>query len=88
MLTDRSLAWLSSERPYQELTETDADTYTTGLTSGTLMAELGEGLKKLKRRDPLGRLSVLTNPEPSELPETEQQIRHHTQASPRPLAHI
>jgi hypothetical protein len=28
MLTDRSLAWLSSERLYQQLTETDADTYT------------------------------------------------------------
>ena len=25
--TDRSLAWLSSERPYQQLTKTDADTY-------------------------------------------------------------
>jgi hypothetical protein len=24
---DRSLAWLSSERLYQQLTETDADTY-------------------------------------------------------------
>ena len=28
MLTDRSLPWLSSERPYQQLTETEADTYT------------------------------------------------------------
>jgi hypothetical protein len=25
---DKSLAWLSSERLYQQLTETDADTYT------------------------------------------------------------
>ena len=28
MLTDRNLAWLSSERPNQQLTETEADTYT------------------------------------------------------------
>jgi hypothetical protein len=27
MFTDKSLAWLSSERPYQQLTETEADTY-------------------------------------------------------------
>ena len=28
VLTDRSLAWLSSERSYQQLTETEAETYT------------------------------------------------------------
>ena len=28
VLTDRSLAWLSSERPNKQLTETEADTYT------------------------------------------------------------
>jgi hypothetical protein len=27
-LTERSLAWLSSERPNKQLTETDTDTYT------------------------------------------------------------
>jgi hypothetical protein len=27
MLADMSLAWLSSERLYQQLTETDADAY-------------------------------------------------------------
>jgi hypothetical protein len=27
VLVDRNLAWLSSERLYQQLTETDADTY-------------------------------------------------------------
>jgi hypothetical protein len=45
VLTDRSPAWLSSERPYQQLSETDADTYT---QPGTPMVELGERLKKLK----------------------------------------
>jgi hypothetical protein len=28
VLTDRSLTWLPSERPSEQLTETDADTYT------------------------------------------------------------
>jgi hypothetical protein len=28
VLTDWSLAWLSSERPYQQLIETETDTYT------------------------------------------------------------
>jgi hypothetical protein len=27
VLTDGSLTWLPSEKPYQQLTETDADTY-------------------------------------------------------------
>jgi hypothetical protein len=31
MLADRSLAWLSCERLYQQLTETDADTYSQAL---------------------------------------------------------
>ena len=42
MLADRRLAWLSSERLYQQLTETDADTYSQPmirLKSGTPMEE-------------------------------------------------
>jgi hypothetical protein len=53
VLTDISLAWLSSERLYLQLTKTDADTYlhaTIKLKLGTPIAELGEGLKKLKER--------------------------------------
>ena len=52
MLTDRNLAWLCSERPYQQLTETDSRHLhpTIGLKSGTPVVELGEGLKKLKGR--------------------------------------
>ena len=51
MLADRNLARLSSERLYQQLTETDAYIYlhsTIGLRSGTPVEELGEGLKVLK----------------------------------------
>ena len=46
MLADKSLARISSERLYQQMTETDADTI--GLRSGIPIEELGEGLKKLK----------------------------------------
>jgi hypothetical protein len=49
VLTDGSLAWLYSERPYQQLTETEAYT-NIELKSGTPLIELGEGLKKLKGR--------------------------------------
>ena len=45
VLTDRSLAWLSSERPNRKLTETDSDTEV-----GTPVVELGKGWKKLRRR--------------------------------------
>ena len=49
MLTDRSLAWLISERLYQQLTERCINLQPTiGLRSGTPMEELGEGLKELK----------------------------------------
>jgi hypothetical protein len=48
-LTDRSLAWLISERLYQQLTERCINLQPTiGLRSGTPMEELGEGLKELK----------------------------------------
>ena len=49
MLADWSLACLSSERLYQQLIETEADTANVGLRSETPMEELGEGLKELKR---------------------------------------
>ena len=41
MLADRSLACLSSERLYQQLIETEADTANVGLRSETPMEELG-----------------------------------------------
>jgi hypothetical protein len=47
VLADRNLAWLSSERFYQQLTET-----TIGLSSGTPMEDLEEGLKELKGWQP------------------------------------
>jgi len=56
---DRSLAWLSSERLYQQLTETNAVIYlhpTIKLRLGTNTEEL-EGLKELKG-NPIGRSTV------------------------------
>ena len=49
MLTDRSLAWLSSERLYQQVTETDLHKII-GQKPETPVVELGEGVKKLKRK--------------------------------------
>ena len=46
VLADRSLAWLSSERLYQQLTETDADTIELRLENP--LEESEEGLKELK----------------------------------------
>jgi hypothetical protein len=51
VLADRTLVWLFPERFYQHLTNIDADTHrqsTIGLSPGTPMEELGEGLKELK----------------------------------------
>jgi hypothetical protein len=52
VLTDRSLAWLSSERPNKQLTETDADTYTQPMDQSWRppVVKLGEGWRKLRRR--------------------------------------
>ena len=51
MPTDKSLAWLSSERLYQQLTERRRYLYLTiGLKSGTPVVELGKSWKKLRRR--------------------------------------
>ena len=51
MLADKSLAQVSSERLYQHLTKTDADTHsqptTLGLSWRTPMEDLWEGLKEL-----------------------------------------
>jgi hypothetical protein len=63
---DRSLARLSSERLYQQLTETDKIITPNHLTEvENLMVELGERLKKLKGRvTPIGTPAVSSNPDP------------------------
>ena len=46
---DRRLAWLSSERFYQQMNETKADTHNIGLRFGTHIEYFKEGVKELKR---------------------------------------
>ena len=51
VLTDKSLAWLSSKRPNKQLTETSKYLHSTnGLKSGIPVVELRKGWKKLRRR--------------------------------------
>ena len=66
MLTDRSLAWLSRERPNKQLTETDRNLHPTiELKSGTLMVELGFLLEEAEEEgNPIGKPAVLTNLDP------------------------
>jgi hypothetical protein len=79
--TERSLVWLSSKKPYQQLTKTDTDTYTQPLDwrrkayggiRGRIDRAEGED-------DHIERPAVSTNPDPRELPETEPPtIQHKT----------
>ena len=72
MLTDRSLAWLPSERPNKQLTETDV-----GDPCGRIRERLSEVVLK---DDPIRRSSVSINLESQDLLDTEPQTRQHTLA--------
>lgn len=75
LLADRSLTWLSSERFYQKLTETDADTVKLGLGSGTPMKELAGRIEGTDRdHNPIGRPTLSSNPDPS-----SQRMSHQPQ---------
>ena len=72
MLADRSLAWLSSERLYQQLTETDVDTQANHWT------EAGDSCGRVRGRTEGAkgdckfiRRTISSNPDLSELPETK-----------------
>jgi hypothetical protein len=54
--------------------------------SGTLIEELREGLKALKRWEPTGRTTESPNPDFREHSETESPTKEHTWAGP--LAHM
>jgi hypothetical protein len=73
MLIEQILAWLFSQRPYQQLTDTDTDNYTHPLdwSQGSLCwIEEADG-----ESGPIGRSTVSTNPDPRELLETELPTR-------------
>ena len=75
------LAWLSSERLYQQLTETDADT-------AKHWPEVGDPYGRVRGRiegaegdfNPIGRPTVSTKLDPSQLPETKPKTKEHTWA--------
>jgi len=76
VLADRSLSWLSSESLYQQLTETDADT-DNNLTEFRGQNGRVRGRTEGAKGDcnPIGRPTVSTNPDRSEVPETELPIK-------------
>lgn len=88
MPTERSIAWLSSERAYQQLTETNKDIY----LIPNHCSEVREPYSWIRRRieaaegegDPIWRPHKSTNLDPWGIPETELPIRQHTGAGGRP----
>jgi hypothetical protein len=86
VLADRSLACLSSERLYQQLTETDADAHSQtwnggqgpyGRVRGRIRDTEGDG-------NNIGRPTVSTNLDSWELPETKSPTKEHTGAALSP----
>ena len=70
MLAVRSLAWLTSERIYKQLTKTDADTFRTEVRNP--YGRVRGGTEGAERNcNPIGRTSVSTKLDTSELPETK-----------------
>jgi hypothetical protein len=67
---------------FQQLTETDADTYTHPWTEvGDLYGGIRERLEEAEGEGyPIGRPAVSTNPDPKELLETELPTRQHTKS--------
>jgi hypothetical protein len=70
VLIDRSLAWLSSERPNKQLTKTDADTYTHPVdrSYGWIRERLEEAEEE---GNPIGTPAVTTNLSLHDLSDTE-----------------
>jgi hypothetical protein len=66
VLTDRNLAWPSSERSNKQLTKTDTDTYTqpTDRSQGPLWLMMERLEEAEEKGDPIGRPAISTNPEP------------------------
>jgi hypothetical protein len=74
VLADKCLAWLSSERLCQPLTETDADTYCQPLdwAQGPLWNTYGRTKGVEGDCNPIGRTTVLTN----WTPQSSQRLSH------------
>ena len=90
MLTDRSLAWLPSERPNKQLKESDADIYTQPMdrSQGSLWLNRKMLKEAEEEGDSIGRPAVSTNLDPQDLSDTEPPTRQHTPADMRQSTHI
>jgi hypothetical protein len=79
MHADRSLAWLSSERLYQQLRQMQIFTVKHRTEVGDQYGRVGgrtEGAEGYG--NPIGRTTVSANLDPSELPETKPKTKKHT----------
>ena len=72
MLTDRSMAWLSSERFCQHLTKTNADTANHGTEPGDPNGRVRGGRRVEGDYNPIGRTTIATN----RTPQSSQGLNH------------
>lgn len=88
VLTDRSLAWLLSERPSQQLTERWRYVHPTiGLKLGTSMVELGEDWRNWRGEwSPIGRLAGSAKSEPLAAPRQSPHPGSIQEAASRHMA--
>ena len=72
MLADRNLAWLSSERLYQQLTDTDADIANHWIEVRDSYGRIRGRIEETEEDgNSIGRPTVSTNLDPWELPGTK-----------------
>jgi hypothetical protein len=90
VLSGRSLAWLSSERLYQQLTETDANTAKHWMEVRDLYGRDGGRTEGAEGNGgPMGRPTVSTNLDPWKLPENKPPTKEHARSGLLPpAAHI
>ena len=91
MLTDRNLAWLSSEGLYRQLRQMQLLTAKQWTEVGDLYGRVGVKVERTEGDSNLiGRTRVSTNLDLSELPEIKLLTKEHTWAaqSPCPYTHI
>ena len=89
-LADLSLAWLSSERHHQRLTDTDADTHSQPWDSGhgSLWRVRGRMEVAVGDVNPLRRQTVSSTPDPWGLRETKPLTEEHTWAGAWPQEYM
>ena len=85
---DKSLAWLSSERLCQQLTEQMQILATNHWVRDPYRRVSGRIERAEGNGNPIERTTVSTNLEPWELPETKLPTKEHTWVGPRSLEHM